>query len=1749
MNTGDNDFIETTQIGQSLNNQADLLMTPLPYADDEANQTILPIQNDDEYALYKQNTIPVPVANDDDDATPPSAAAVAEQSVVSSSTDVEAQAEDLQLDFGDDDDDSNMPFSYLENEHNLQFPQLSADTLDTQKPHSAFQAVGDWLKQATDVRTYWNALESFGEDVAQYKWAYDQGNMGDFDAAAFSKETLKAAARGFTSDNLRMMGNVLSAFGANIENKHLGTAALTAGTTLFAPQAGTLLKNIGDKFQYYADRVETNSVLSPMQTAYNTDPSWEKLANVLGQGSAQVLSMGAMAKYIGAAPTYALFAGGGAAQVFNESFDKEGNIDTANTLALLSGATTFAIDKIFNPLPKQIENRAKMTSKMIAKEILGAPLREAGTEVLQQLLAENLVRQVGIDDTQDLFEGLVESAIGAIAGTSALMAVDGTAYYAHKTFDDVRRRMLLKGVSDEDIELFKKNAMELLQTKPEAFSKVFSYSLEQNLNTLERDAMQASWKDKSMRKADLNALRKIYDEMYQRTFNATHDDTKAKITASMVQANIMAFYAADKSFSPQKILWDGLPEIKKITYENFKKQVAPEAKLQFQFGGVGAKFANIDRLREAYKMEENKINPRAIWAKTGWYRGGDGLWRFEISDAKAKLKLDFKVDEKDLPKRYWHDYIQQLEKMEALEIINLRSFENSMASDANVLEEIYNYMYSDFIDFLDENYSGRFSFKPDIANNLSFTDPEDAFERNIKAKQETIDNQILALVSGYEHRIEVEKNKKGGSIPVYIRDKTLKQLLIDRDKFDLLDDGDIEQFTSANENGLNNGDETPSSIQSSELDRDGNASSLDDNLYTQSLSDNLNGTPDPDTSNDVLVAVRASDYKNEKPEVFNQTMKDLLNSYQGMKIFNPSLNQEIEIKIPALKNTQNLSDENKLLIPYLPMLLEKALFVPQADKNDRKTKSAAKNTYFSYLPIEVDGKRNFLHINVHENAQGNLVWNLRWKNISAQEIDADISKASGELVALDDYIAVQKRNDDEVSNSSQGLLRKWKAANSNKFSPDRYYTAEQLKIIRAALEEKSFFNFMSDIWSSSIDEDSNIQRLDEFLKKNQAKTPMLDALSQKLDVELLNEAAKRQKAIQSMGLRENFEMFDDLTVNKMYQLYLAGQGDFHKPYFNPNYLSKLYRLAHIPLSMSERFLALPRYRSLRHIDKSFISEFLDRIYRIYRFHKEIEFAKKAELRDIQAANAFIKDRVDNGDRSLRSYWRERQLLLDNKEMMLGDLLDHEELYKNYPDLKNVIVRFTELNSNDGYHFYRDKKLENDVLEIDVRQFDYTNLKDLLMKGAAFAIQMREHFDLALSSSQRHNFMDRHLYLAKAQMMNKMAYLLEDFVATYLPDEDVAQFWIDKDVPLPILDIYKSQSIDTTSLQNASSQKIQNLKYKDINFDLLYQKVDERYAAHVLDPHERQLGDFAYSSLRDLLSRINLSVLTASRVTSGYFHTAPFPWGGELAQGNIDVRNMLQRQNYSDWQKSFAYWDDRIRKPQLDKTQLPYSLLRKFTATLDDTEEFVDFNPEKMNSIPDDDNKIKAAFDGTSLVFRKFAKGAYEIADKTIYLFEKADEKTIIHETFHYLSQLLKTSLYNTDSKLRYAYSQTLEELRKMVFDNYNLVHKKGKYSFVSLNIDDSLPDIVGKFSSQSEALDYAVEELFVQLLWNSLSNKLYPKDDFWDILNYFYCAWMVNISETLVSDKEKYSNAAENLMMNINRYLTKAFPRLIDKLK
>lgn len=56
------------------------------------------------------------------------------------------------------------------------------------------------------------------------------------------------------------------------------------------------------------------------------------------------------------------------------------------------------------------------------------------------------------------------------------------------------------------------------------------------------------------------------------------------------------------------------------------------------FGGVKAKSANLDELAKAQKLEAAGASPDDIWRSTGWGKGKDGAWRFEIDDRGANLR-------------------------------------------------------------------------------------------------------------------------------------------------------------------------------------------------------------------------------------------------------------------------------------------------------------------------------------------------------------------------------------------------------------------------------------------------------------------------------------------------------------------------------------------------------------------------------------------------------------------------------------------------------------------------------------------------------------------------------------------------------------------------------------------------------------------------------------------------------------------------------------------------------------------------------------------------------------------------------------------------------------------------------------------------------------------------------------------------------------------------------------------------------
>jgi hypothetical protein len=55
------------------------------------------------------------------------------------------------------------------------------------------------------------------------------------------------------------------------------------------------------------------------------------------------------------------------------------------------------------------------------------------------------------------------------------------------------------------------------------------------------------------------------------------------------------------------------------------------------FGGIAAKTANKGALEVAQKLAKEGADKKAIWDATGWFKGKDDKWRFEIDDSTAKF--------------------------------------------------------------------------------------------------------------------------------------------------------------------------------------------------------------------------------------------------------------------------------------------------------------------------------------------------------------------------------------------------------------------------------------------------------------------------------------------------------------------------------------------------------------------------------------------------------------------------------------------------------------------------------------------------------------------------------------------------------------------------------------------------------------------------------------------------------------------------------------------------------------------------------------------------------------------------------------------------------------------------------------------------------------------------------------------------------------------------------------------------------
>lgn len=121
----------------------------------------------------------------------------------------------------------------------------------------------------------------------------------------------------------------------------------------------------------------------------------------------------------------------------------------------------------------------------------------------------------------------------------------------------------------------------------------------------------------------------------------------------------------DDSYEPTKISYCALDANQIKSAENNNGDFSADNNdIRFSLAGVrGAaaadkaeeRTARMDNLSVARKMEEEKKDAKAIKMATGWERGADGKWRYEIPDAKIKDTMD--VGGGQIVKRYEDDML------------------------------------------------------------------------------------------------------------------------------------------------------------------------------------------------------------------------------------------------------------------------------------------------------------------------------------------------------------------------------------------------------------------------------------------------------------------------------------------------------------------------------------------------------------------------------------------------------------------------------------------------------------------------------------------------------------------------------------------------------------------------------------------------------------------------------------------------------------------------------------------------------------------------------------------------------------------------------------------------------------------------------------------------------------------------------------------------------------------------------------
>lgn len=250
-----------------------------------------------------------------------------------------------------------------------------------------------------------------------------------------------------------------------------------------------------------------------------------------------------------------------------------------------------------------------------------------------------------------------------------------------------------------------------------------------------------------------------------------------------------AFSSAEvKQLDRAARLWENALRETNAAYQ--RGEVAANPATRYSMAGVNAKTADLDALSRAEEMERRGVDEETIFRDTGWIRGADQKWRFEIDD--SGMKYHRHGDALLMQDPGWQRLEELTERYDSLtekEIAEYAQLEKQYSDQAWDFEEKYE--LRDFI-----SHKALFEAYPYLNHvGLVFVDDLPVGTRGFFNKRsntivlnESIRNAPAStLLHEIQHAIQQVEGFSGGSSPEYFNDNGYQAIkAVYREEIDLL---------------------------------------------------------------------------------------------------------------------------------------------------------------------------------------------------------------------------------------------------------------------------------------------------------------------------------------------------------------------------------------------------------------------------------------------------------------------------------------------------------------------------------------------------------------------------------------------------------------------------------------------------------------------------------------------------------------------------------------------------------------------------------------------------------------------------------------------------------------------------------------------------------------------------------------------------------------------------------------------------